>query len=123
PVERSCRRRSPPARWVGLGGHITQVTPPAGRAAWVSAVVVAVLRGRYVEGGVAVEEAVCPELEPDAGDRHHRPVRRAHTRGSGGGGTGGGGGRGGRGTGGVSPGGGAAAVHGGSPSPPGCWLG
>jgi len=40
--------------------------------------VVAVRRGRYVEGGVAVEETVGPELEPDAGDRHHRPVFRAH---------------------------------------------
>ena len=34
--------------------------------------------GRHVEGGVAVEEAVWPQLEPDAGDRHHRPVLRAH---------------------------------------------
>src|SRR5690349_7644362 len=39
---------------------------------------VAVLRGRHVEGGDAVEETVGPELEPGPGDRHHRPVLRAH---------------------------------------------
>src|SRR5689334_10590957 len=39
---------------------------------------VTMLRGRHVEGGVAVEETVGPELEPDPGDRHHRPVLRAH---------------------------------------------
>ena len=43
-----------------------------------SALVVAVLRGRQVEGGIAVEETVGPELESDAGDRHHRPVLGAH---------------------------------------------
>jgi hypothetical protein len=42
-----------------------------------SALVVAKLLGRYVEGRVAVEETVGPELESDAGDRHHRPVLRA----------------------------------------------
>src|SRR5271165_1534065 len=38
--------------------------------------VVAVLGGRQVESGIAIEEAVGPELEPDRGDRHHRPVLR-----------------------------------------------
>src|SRR5437016_9467213 len=49
-----------------------------GGPAWpgVSGVVVAVLGGRQVEGGIAIEEAVGPELEPDRGDRHHRPVLR-----------------------------------------------
>ena len=43
---------------------------------------VAVLGGRQVESGIAVEEAVGPELEPDRGDRHHRPVLRPVRRGA-----------------------------------------
>jgi len=37
-------------------------------------VVVAVVVGREVESGVAVEETVGSELEADVGDRHYRPV-------------------------------------------------
>src|ERR1700749_341700 len=43
-----------------------------------SALLVAALRGRHVEGGVAVEETVGPELESDPGDRHYRPVLRGY---------------------------------------------
>src|SRR5207249_13950 len=60
---------------VGPGGYITHLTPPAS-VAWASVLVVALLGGRQVEGGIAVEETVGPELEPDRGDRHHRPVLR-----------------------------------------------
>src|SRR5947209_18598518 len=62
---------------VDPGGYITHLTPPASMAS-ASVLVVAVLGGRQVEGGVAVEEAVGPELEPDRGDRHHRPVLGAN---------------------------------------------
>src|SRR6266487_1134652 len=62
---------------VGPGGYITHLTPPASLV-WASVLVVAVLGGRQVEGGIAVEETVGPELESDAGDRHHRPVLGAH---------------------------------------------
>src|SRR6185437_8436087 len=55
-----------------VAGWTSMLTGPG-----YSALVAPVLRGRQVEGGVAVEETVGPELEPDDGDRHHGPVLRA----------------------------------------------
>jgi hypothetical protein len=50
-----------------VAGRTTMLTGPG-----YSALVMALLRGRHVEGGAAVDETVGPELEPDAGNRHHR---------------------------------------------------